>query len=231
MGVLGCGFKVIVTTSDKYHHLLPIFCFLFNKYWGADQEVEIVGYKVPNVKLPENFTFVSLGEQPTRRDQWSTTLRKHFLKQPDYFIWSMEDTFIKDFVNHKSLSILHEIVQDKFVGRVALSDYSFSQYEHPYKIIDGCKISNTSTLSKYNLSTQVALWNKDYLLRYMFNNLDPWQFECQRKHVDCFKNVSFEPKHAPIKHNEGVRISDIFKLNLNGISKRMILEMNQKLIL
>jgi hypothetical protein len=46
--------KIIVTTSNKYLHILPIFCFLFNKFWDKDQPVEIVGYDRPSFPLPSN---------------------------------------------------------------------------------------------------------------------------------------------------------------------------------
>lgn len=223
-------FKIVVTTSDKYHHILPVFCYLFNKFWGEENAVEIVGYKKPDNwdLIPKNFNFKSRGEQPNRRDQWSTTLRKYFLDQPQYFIWSMEDTFVKHFVNKKSIDILSTIIEDKTVGRVALSDYSINQYTHEYRSIDGVNILRTDELSKYNLSTQVALWNKDYLLRYLTNDLDPWQFESQRKHIDGFKNVCFDYNNTPVFHNEGVRISDIHKFNLSGFDQSILRELKEK---
>lgn len=44
--------KVIVSTSDKYEDVLKVYCFLFNKFWSTDQEVEVVGYKKPSFTLP-----------------------------------------------------------------------------------------------------------------------------------------------------------------------------------
>lgn len=53
--------KIVCTTSDKYLHLMPVFVYLFNKYW-PNQQCEVVGYQKPN-NLPDNFTFHSMGVQ------------------------------------------------------------------------------------------------------------------------------------------------------------------------
>src|ERR1035438_568210 len=110
--------KIIVTTSDKYHHIIPIFVFLFQKYWGSKQRVELVGYKTPDCLLPDNFTFVSIGEQGSKKD-FSTDLRKYFEEQDEYFIWSMEDTFLKKTINFESLDVLISLMKENTdIGRV-----------------------------------------------------------------------------------------------------------------
>lgn len=221
-------FKIIITTSDKYHHILPMLFFLSNKFWGEETEFELVGFKSPELDIPKNFTFVSLGDQPKGVNTWSTTKRKHFFNQPDYFIWMMEDTFIYKPVKHESLEICNNIIQDKRVGRIALSDYSFDQYTNKHSVVDNVEIFRTNELSKYNLSTQISLWNKDYLLRYLKNDLSPWEFECQRKHVDGFHNVCLSREFSPITHNEGVRVKDIHKFNTENFSDSLINELKSK---
>lgn len=224
-------FKIVVTTSDKYHHILPMFFHLFNKFWGEETEFDLVGYKIPEMELPKNCVFVSRGVQPERLDQWGTTLREYFSKQPDYFIWMMEDTFIYHTVNHYVLWLCKDVVTDKRVGRIALSDYSIDQYTNDYSTISGVKLFRTNELSKYNLSTQIALWNKDYLLRYLKNDMTPWEFESQRKHIDGFMNVCFEKEYCPVIHNEGVRVRDIYKFNTENFSTGLINELkNQKIL-
>ena len=49
--------KIYIVTSDKYNHLLQIHSYLFNKFWGTDREVIVLGYKEPDFKLPSNFKF------------------------------------------------------------------------------------------------------------------------------------------------------------------------------
>lgn len=217
-------FKIVVTTSDGYHHVLPIFFFLFNKFWGEETQVELVGYKKPDIHIPENFTFVSLGEQHKHVGSWSTKIRKYFSEQPDYFIWMMEDTFVYKPVKHESLELCKEIIQDKRIGRIALSDYSYDQYIYKYSQ----NFCRTSELSKYNLSTQISLWNKDYMLRYLKNEMSPWELECQRKHIDGFHNVCLSRELLPVIHNEGVRIKNIHKFNTDNFSQGLLNELKTK---
>lgn len=49
--------EIYVSTCDKYDHLLPGFAHLFNKYWGPDQEVHVLGFRQPP-DLPAKKSFV-----------------------------------------------------------------------------------------------------------------------------------------------------------------------------
>lgn len=55
--------RVLVTTSDKYMHLLRGFVHLFNKYWGESTKALICHYSdLPFVPTP-NFETYKIGEQ------------------------------------------------------------------------------------------------------------------------------------------------------------------------
>lgn len=222
--------KVICTTSDKYLHILPIFCYLFNKFWGADQEVEIVGYRPPNHSLPSNFTFHSLGRQVGSNKNFSNDLIPYFDKQDRKFIWLMEDTFLKAPVNKTTLDICRRVSIGAEIGRVSLTNNSYKEYTEEYDSVDLNSFESVSVYalpdkSEYRLSTMPAIWKKDFLLQYLTKNLNPWEFECQEKVRDHWKVVALDKRNAPITHNEGVRRFDIFKYNLEGIPEEMIMEM------
>lgn len=218
--------KVIVTTSNAYKHLIPVFCFLFNRFWNDKQPVELVGYDHPYCKLPDNFTFVSLGNQSNTNKDFSNDLRKYFEKQDQYFCWLMEDTLIKS-VNFETLKIAEFVATniDSRIGRVSLGNFSVNQYTEFYGRISDYMIYMTPPKSEYRLSTQIAIWNKDFLLRYLTADLNPWEFECQEKVDDEFYNVCLEKHDAPVSHNEGVRKHDLFKYDLNGIPEEVLQEM------
>lgn len=221
--------KIIVTTSDKYLHLLPIFCFLFNKYWGSDYHVEIVGYHTPDCFLPSNFTFYSLGEQRGDNRNFSNDLLLYFEKQDRRFIWMMEDTFLKASVNFDTLDMCRSISIEAEVGRVSLTNDSFKQYTEIYYPNEEYlyTIYQLPDLSEYRLSTQPAIWKKDFLLQYLTKNLNPWEFECQEKKLDTWKVVCLPKKVSPVAHNEGVRRRDIYQYNFEGIDSDVIEEMKQ----
>ena len=147
--------KIIVTTSDKYHHILPVFFYLYGKYWNAP--FELVGYAKPDCELPENCTWVSLGVQGDK-SEWSTDLRRYFEQQPDWFVWMMEDTFLKSEGGFFEFELM-----EGTVGRFDLTN-DVQKREHTN---DG-KFITAHPNSRYRLSTQPSIWYKDFLLQYFF---------------------------------------------------------------
>ena len=194
--------KIICTTSDKYLHLMPVFVYLFNKYW-PNQRCEVVGYTKPN-NLPDNFTFHSMGVQG-HVSQWSSDLRKYFENQPDHFVWIMEDTFFKSMVKPYILPDMDGVGRCDLTGDIQHREFS----------VDSSNIVHASPTSRYRLSTQPSVWSKGYLLLNLLPNMDPWTFETQDPTNDGWDIIGF--MHPPVNHNEGVRRFDPHKLNLQGM--------------
>lgn len=191
--------KIIVTTSDNYHHLLPVFFYLYNKYWGAP--FDLVGHSKPECELPDNCTWVSLGPQGAKTD-FSTQLRPYIEQQPEWFVWMMEDTFIKGPVCYFEIPYTF--------ARIDLTKDVQSR-EHTN---DGEHIIAHQN-SRYRLSTQPSVWNKEFLLHHLKPGLSPWDFETQDPKNDGLRVIGLTD--YPINHNEGVRRFDTKKLNLDGM--------------
>lgn len=203
--------KVIITTSDKYHHLLPVFFYLYNKYCGLP--FDLVGHAKPECELPDNCTWVSLGPQGSKQD-WSNQIRPYFKQQPEYFIWMMEDTFLKAQMKH----VLR--LPCTKVGRIDLTG-DVQKRKH---FIDDDGIVYADAESRYRLSTQPSIWGKDFLLQYLTPNLSPWDFETRDPKNDGWSVLGF--KEYPVNHNEGVRRFDLYKLNLDGMCQEDINHIN-----
>lgn len=218
--------KIIVTTSNNYLHILPIFCHLFNKYWDSKQRVEIVGYDKPQFELPSNFSFVSLGKQTPDKQNFSRDLRKYFAKQDKFFFWFMEDTFIKAPIDFRVLNFLKSLTEKiPDVGRINLTREVVKQDHHYFTTVDRYDIYKNNKFSLYRLSTQPSIWNKHFVLQYMAEDLSPWEFECQSDHaVDEFQVLGLID-NIPFHHNEGVRKHNIRDYNLEGIESSVIQEM------
>lgn len=201
--------KVCITTSDKYHHLLPIFFKLYVREWNWP--CELVGYEKPKMELPECCTWVSLGKQRGPK-YFSDDLRPYFEKQDQYFVWLFEDSFLRS-VDHDQLNWLInqcETVWDKSkIGRICLSREGMNR-EH---VVNG-KWWFADPNSKYRLSTQPSIWNRDFLLQYLTPGLTPWAMEKQDT-VDDWTIMG--PIESIVCHNEGTTKHDIYKLNLEGI--------------
>jgi len=199
--------KIVVSTSDNYHHCLPIFLRQFAKFW--DEPFDLVGYKRPDIDLPENCTWISMGEQGPVSD-WSTDLRAYFSCQDDFFIWIMEDTFIRG-IYPGGIEQLKALCSPE-VGRINLTDEGTKQ-DHVRTDFDGI-VANTQT-ARYRLSTQPSIWNREFLLQYLTEGLTPWDFETQESTNDGW--VILGPVVNYLEHNEGVRRHNIYKLNLENI--------------
>lgn len=219
--------KIIVTTSDRYLHIVPVFCHLFNTYWSKDQEVEIVGYRKPDTELPSNFIFHSLGEQTGSSKNFGTDLVPYFNKQDRRFIWMMEDTFLKAPVKTKELELCQKVSVEACVGRVSLTNQNHNQYVYFHNRFEDVHVCALPSKSEYRLSTMPAIWKKDFLLQYLVPNMNPWEFECQPKVSDQWDVVGLDRDNAPIEHNEGVRRFDVRKYNFEGMDPKVIEELKQ----
>lgn len=217
---------IVVTTSDRYHHLIPIFCYLFNKNWG-EYPIELVGYKKPDFKLPDNFTFHSMGSQ-TEVNQFSIDLKRYFSKRSEWFIWLFEDCFIKE-VDHELLNKSMQLIKRGKVGRVNLTRCGLSQDYEDTKPLGDLQVYENTQSSNYRLSTQPSIWNREFVIKYMRPYLTPWMFETQSAVDDGYRILGLH--NAPVSHNEGVRKDNIFKYDLAGIKEEQLEEMKQLNIL
>lgn len=204
--------KVCITTSDRYHHLLPVFFYLYGRYWN--EPFDLVGHAKPDCELPENCTWVSMGPQTGPKD-WSTGLRRYFEQQPDSFVWMMEDTLLKATVDRHKLNMWGAYCIGK-VGRIDLTNdmvkRPHERLQYGSSFVDDVYMALPDT--KYRQSTQPAIWNRNFLLRYMTDGLTPWEFETQPTADEFLILGSTVPT---VLHNEGVRRFDIYKLNLDGM--------------
>ena len=106
---------ICVLTCDKYLWMLRPFAFLFNEFWGRDQEVRIYGYKSdPHIlkDVPYNFSFHSINKNvyPVRR--WSDGLIEMigYLKC-EHFILFLEDYWLYNDVHLYAVETMIEYAQ------------------------------------------------------------------------------------------------------------------------
>jgi hypothetical protein len=208
--------RIICTTSDRYTHLIPVFTYLFNKYWSSEQEVTILGYDKPKCLLPANFTFHSMGKQGPV-EEWSTDLRRYFEGMEEtHFVWLMEDTFIKS-VNILGVNRAYFLIKANiYVGRFDLT----KDIQNRNHQVGDTGIITAGKDTSYRLSTQPSIWNKMFLINYLTNGLTPWAFEKQDKINPVWLIKGLDP--YPVKHNEGVRKWNPHELDLNGFSEEDI---------
>ena len=157
--------RVLVTTCDHYHHVLKIFIYQFQKYWGRDQEVLILGFTPPNYDLPENFSFLSLGrgeEYPPQR--WTDALIKALSQVEDeVFVLMLEDYILTRPVNLAALLILHDyMMQFKDVIKIDLGEdrlYAGGS-DLTYNNVGFIDLIKSMPGSPYHMSLWPGMWNR-----------------------------------------------------------------------
>lgn len=198
---------IYITTSNLYHHILPIFFKQYNKFWG--DPFTLVGYKEPP-NLPDNCTFHSMGKQRGAHF-FSDDLFEFFRTQPQYFVWMMEDSFVTGF-DRGGFNSLVKITDGNEYSKIGRINLTTEGMKREHWISFGHYFSHPKSM--YRLSTQPSIWNRNFLLYYMKPGLNPWKFELQLTDDDY---MIIGPLKNVVSHNEGVRKHDIHNLNLEGI--------------
>ena len=166
--------KIIVTTCDAYLNVLRGFAYMFNKHWPSNAEVTVLGYSSPSYDLPDNFKFISLGEQEKYGREWTTALIPFFKQLPDeYFLLFLDDYYVLD-VNESLMRVAEEHVA-KGAVKVLLTPY-------PGRISKEEKDINFSLWSQdtnYRLCLGQSFYKRDYFLKYLIPGQTIWQYEVQ----------------------------------------------------
>lgn len=185
--------NVYVSTCNGYDVLLKPFYYLFNKFWGEFQNVVILGYRKPPFELPNNFKFVSLGSEQKNVSDWSTDLRKFFeTVNDDFFIYTVEDSFLLHPINHNIMNTLIEYIELPNIGRIALNSFSknkINEFEE-IKNYNNFRIGKQSQTGRYKMAALWSIWSKDYMLKYLQPNRNPWDAEV--KGSEEAKNDGYE---------------------------------------
>ena len=216
-----------VSTNNKHLVCLKVFIDIFNRFL-PNQELRVLGYDLPDYDLPPNFSFISIGKQGGV-NELSTDLRNYFLKsKEDYFIYGTEDVFLYKKPQIYFINYLSELIQyDVNVGRINLVDSTeddnctLPNSPH-YNVIlrkqftkNECdwgswELYEQTTESNYSLTTQISIWDRKFLLKYLDNGLSPWDFERSsfKTKDDPQYKVLMIDKNFPIYKKEGYSLGN-----------------------
>jgi hypothetical protein len=165
--------QVVVLTSNKYVHCLPPFAYLFNRFWDAGQAVKVVRYDVRPPKMPGNFTNFAVGIQEDYT--WARGLQKYLAYHTsDLILLMLEDYFIDKPVNVQAIQKAWQFMMDN--PEVAKVDLTDDRLKVEHDSFDEVFVRSNG-LSQFQTSLQAAIWRKDYLLRFLHPDENPWQFE------------------------------------------------------
>ena len=217
--------NIYISTCDKHIHLVKGHQYLFKKFWKNHPKVIVLGYKEPDFDLESNYEFVSMGKD-RGVGYWATDLRKYFKSIDDtHFIYGMDDHWIPQEVNEKVFNILSEYIKDEKVGRISLTDdiqqFPYSEYDSNNNI-DIVRKKDWLVNETYHISTQYSIWNKEWMLKYLLENMSPWEFELNgsvEAMADGYKILGTCEKYA-IKNMQVVVKGDLDNLNFEWVNER-----------
>lgn len=219
-------YRVIVTASDKYLPALLPFSYLFNKYWGSDVEVCVFGFTRPDFDLPDNFSFVSLGNQKDYPfNKWSDALIAILSQINDEaFVLMLEDYWLTRHVDRSAVRILYDYaIQFQYVLKVDLCGdrlYAFGA-DLEYGTVAHLDLIKSMPGSPYHMSLMPGIWRKDLLSRCLVSGESPHDLELvgstRVSHLQDM--IVIGTRQWPVRIVLGLRGGDHTKINLDGLSK------------
>ena len=195
---------------------------MFNKYWLPREDVTILGYNTPDFDLPDNFDFVSLGDQKIYGRDWTSALIPFFKQLPDeYFILLLDDYYILD-VNKFLLS-----EAEKHMAR------GIEKIRLTFDARPGDKVDiNFKTMKQnagYRLSLQPSFIRKDYFLKYLIPGKTIWEYETNHEAIRNDGARILLPKHDIIYYSNFVEKGKVEDIEQISRIKKEDLDMIKKL--
>ena len=224
--------KIFVATSDQYIYVMPIFAYLFNKFWGDKAEVTVLNRGIiNNYNLPNNFKIISLGKNEGI-NTWCKDFKEYFKNVSDkYFIFLQEDHLLLKPLNKKSYQALLSCLDDDKIGRIALTNDIITKPYTLYKNINKTQIISSSQTASYRASCQPSIWSREFLLKNLPDLRGPWEFEMQHPHNDGYKVLGIYKDYPTLVSNailkgeftndwyKCIHGSDYFELDLETIQQ------------
>ena len=194
-------FGVYIWSSNQLMHCVPAWAYLFNKFWPWEQKVRVLGYNLPEYKLPDNFEYISLGTQ--RGPQfWSDDMKKYFSScEHECFYLTTEDGFIVGDVDEEILNLALKVsflnLDDKFSRFNLTADV----HRRPRTVLaqfNDFRLIKATQSAQYRQSLSHSIWRTDSLLRKLIPGQSPWDFELdnQRAMHDGLDVYATEDKYA-----------------------------------
>ena len=173
---------VYVMTSDKYIKSIRTFAWLFNKHWGVEQPVQVVGFAEPDFDLPDNFAFKSLG--PMKKypwQKWSNSLLDMMagMSGDEIFCLMLEDYWITRGVDVEAIRMLYAHMQeDPDILKMCLTgDRLYAAGMTDYGALGRLDLIKSAYDSPYHMSLMTGLWRRSQMERVVIPNESPHDVE------------------------------------------------------
>ena len=187
--------KIVTLTSNAYVRVVPGFAHLFNKFWGENQEVTVVGYDAPRPQMPRNFRWLSLGKQEDY--SWSAgVLRLCSLLDESHVLVFLEDYYLSKPVDTDLIARLYNYMLDNpEIVKIDLTD-DRGKLEHTAWVDPAAptEMIMSGPETHFQTSTQAALWERRFLWRFLSEKESAWEFEKRgsKRIIEARKRGTFD---------------------------------------
>lgn len=219
-------------TSDKSSSLLKGFFIQWSKYFKADANIIVCGYKQPEeFSRPSSARFFSIGNMSDYpQNKWSNSLIRVLDTIADeIFIFMMDDYWLLREVDTKALQIIKDYML-QFTNVVRFDLTTDRLYSDPNKYIYGYNTYNTAGHldliksdyhSPYHMSLWGGMWRKELLRKILISGETAQQIELNgTSRLSQFGDsmLVLGSRQAPVRHANVVQAGDWNNDKLVGLS-------------
>jgi len=172
-------YTILVNSSDNFEDCWKPFFTLFKKNWGAcnapillNTENKDFSFDGLEIAISKSHEFVT-----NRKLTWSECLINALIKiQTPLVLYLQEDYFIESHVQYDIINDFADLMlSDYSIKHIGLTHFGSNP---PYSLFKkDNRLMEISKNSKYRISTQAALWDKETLLSYLKPEENGWMFE------------------------------------------------------
>tara|TARA_R110000765_G_scaffold83298_2_gene161961 strand:- start:522 stop:1322 length:801 start_codon:yes stop_codon:yes gene_type:complete len=212
-----------IPTCNSYLFLVKPYTFLFNKFWNRPQKVVYLGYDKPKCDLPDNFDFITIGNDDDLKN-WSSDLINFFSSiDDDHFLFSCDDILLVDYTNFEVYDKLLKYLDNPRVGRINVSRDTVNRPHKHFDTNEDLTIIEAKQSADYRVSMALSIWRRDYFLKNLKVGMTPWEFEGQGGEVG--KNDGYHilgtkgdgpPDDAPVFTTNAIWRSNKERLNFHS---------------
>lgn len=192
-------YTIVISTSKDYQDILDIFIEFLSFHFHLNIKTIVISDSLQfRKKYPKNISFFS------KKLNWSGRI-KNALDQIDskYVLFFFEDFIIKKKIDIRKIDLLYSFVIKNDIDYLKINNAK-------RKIINLNKLDQSLSVGEiphndlYPLPLQVSFWKKDFFLKTLKYNLNPWEFERNIKKKINLKNFKIFTvyKNQPIIYYE-----------------------------
>ena len=159
---------ILVLSCDKYADLWDGFFYQFEKNFNLDVPVYFASNtKIPNIDFP--LKMILTGDEVS----WGSNFKKVLKKLNErYILITLEDLYLD---SKFSINLFNEVMDFIRVSPVAVKHLKYSGVIHGEEMVSD-HISKLPIGLPYRV-TLCGIWDREYLLSFIEDSENPWQFE------------------------------------------------------